>query len=198
MSSTSSKTDVVVIGAGTAGLAAARRLVELGADVVVLEARERIGGRVLTLHDPNTPVPIELGAEFIHGAAPEIDALLDEAHLASIDIGGKRWVVAGSTLRPLDDFWEKLDKVMRRLDRKRRPDRSFEEFLNTKPGGRRLALERRLALQFVEGFHAADPSRISEQALSDGGSPGDDVRERRIGQLTRMAAERLKRARARK
>ena len=74
MSSTSSKTDVVVIGAGTAGLAAARRLVELGADVVVLEARERIGGRVLTLHDPNTPVPIELGAEFIHGAAPEIDA----------------------------------------------------------------------------------------------------------------------------
>jgi monoamine oxidase len=183
VSSTSSKTDVVVIGAGTAGLAAARRLVELGADVVVLEARERIGGRVLTLHDPNTPVPIELGAEFIHGAAPEIDALLDEAHLASIDIGGKRWVVAGSTLRPLDDFWEKLDKVMRRLDRKRRPDRSFEEFLNTKPGGRRLALERRLALQFVEGFHAADPSRISEQALSDGGSPGDDVRERRIGRV---------------
>jgi monoamine oxidase len=174
---------VVVIGAGAAGLAAARRLDELGLDVVVLEARERIGGRILTLHDPNTPVPIELGAEFIHGAAPEIDSLLDEAHLASVDISGKRWVVTGSRLRPLDDFWEKLDKVMRRLDGKRRADRSFEDFLNTKPGGRGLALERRLALQFVEGFHAADPSRISERALSDAGSPGDDVRERRIGRV---------------
>ena len=183
MSSTSSRTDVVVIGAGAAGLAAARRLDEAGIDVVVLEARERIGGRILTLHDANTPVPIELGAEFIHGAAPETESILREARLASVDIGGQRWAVHGSKLRPMDDFWERLDKVMRRLDSKRRADRSFEDFLNTKPGGRGLALERRLALQFVEGFHAADPARISERALSDGGSPGDDVRERRIGRV---------------
>jgi monoamine oxidase len=183
MSSTSSKTDVVVIGAGAAGLAAARALDANGVDVVVLEARERIGGRILTLRDAATPVPIELGAEFIHGAAPEIDSILDEAHLASVDISGKRWYVAGSQLRPLDDFWERLDKVMRRLDAKRRPDRAFAGFLESKPGGRRLAAERRLALQFVEGFHAADPARISEQALADGGSPGDDVRERRIGRI---------------
>lgn len=182
MSSTSSKTDVVVIGAGAAGLAAARCLDEQGIDVVVLEARERVGGRVFTLHDANTQVPM-LGAEFIHGSAPELDSLLAEAHLASVDIGGQRWAVTGSKLRPMNDFWEKLDKVMRRLDKKRRADRSFEEFLDSKPGGRGLALERRLALQFVEGFHAADPARISERALSDGGSPGEDVRERRIGRV---------------
>ena len=183
MSSTSSKTDVVIIGAGAAGLSAARTLHANGVDVVVLEARERIGGRVLTLRDANTPVPIELGAEFIHGDAPEIDEVLTEAHLGSVDISGKRWHVAGSQLRPLDDFWERLDKVMRRLDAKRRPDRSFADFLDAKPGGRRLATERRLALQFIEGFHAADPNRISEQALADGGSPGGDVRERRIGRV---------------
>jgi monoamine oxidase len=183
VSSTSSKTDVVIIGAGAAGLSAARALDANGIDVVVLEARERIGGRVLTLRDAGSPVPIELGAEFIHGAAEETESVLEEAHLASVDISGRRWHVAGSQLRPLDDFWERLDKVMRRLDGKRRPDRSFAEFLDARPGGRRLAAERRLALQFVEGFHAADPARISEQALADGGSPRGDVRERRIGRV---------------
>ena len=77
MSSTSSKTDVVVIGAGAAGLAAARRLDEQGVDVVVLEARERIGGRVLTLHDANTPVfhvqgvnPLKLSTGRLEPAPP--------------------------------------------------------------------------------------------------------------------------------
>ncbi len=99
VSSTSSKTDVVIIGAGAAGLAAARALDEQGVDVVVLEARERIGGRVFTLHDPNTPVPIELGAEFIHGSAPELDSILAEARLPSLDITGRRWAASGSKLR---------------------------------------------------------------------------------------------------
>ncbi|HVX41430.1 MAG TPA: NAD(P)/FAD-dependent oxidoreductase [Gemmatimonadaceae bacterium] len=175
--------DCVIIGAGAAGLAAARELVAHDLDVVVLEARERIGGRVFTHRDRGTPVPIELGAEFIHGSAPELDEIIREAALASCDISGRRWQVAGETLRPADDFWERLDSVMRRLDPKRTPDRSFEDFLKKKPGGRRLAANRRLALQYVEGFQAADPTRISERALAEGGSPRGDVRERRIGRV---------------
>ena len=61
--------DIVIVGAGVAGLAAAQHLVAHGRDVTVLEARDRIGGRVWTLHDPELPVPIELGAEFLHGEA---------------------------------------------------------------------------------------------------------------------------------
>lgn len=57
---------VAVIGAGMAGLAAARRLKMAGYDVVVIEARERVGGRILSSYDL-APYPIELGAEFIHG-----------------------------------------------------------------------------------------------------------------------------------
>jgi monoamine oxidase len=176
-------TDVVIIGAGAAGLSAARLLSERGVDVVVLEARERVGGRVFTHRDRGTSIPIELGAEFIHGSAPELSEILTQAKVASCDIAGRRWQVAGESLRPADDFWEQLDSVMRRLDSNRRPDRSFQDFLNRKPGGRRLARARSLALRFVRGFHAADPALISERALAAGGSPGDDVRERRIGRV---------------
>src|SRR5262245_13730170 len=62
--------DVVVIGAGAAGLAAAVRLVEAGRSVLVLDARDRVGGRIDTRHEPGLGVPVEFGAEFIHGVAP--------------------------------------------------------------------------------------------------------------------------------
>jgi monoamine oxidase len=177
------KTDVVIIGAGAAGLSAARTLLDHDIDVVVLEARERIGGRVFTHRDRSTPVPIELGAEFIHGSATEVDEILTSASLGSVDISGRRWQVMGEQLRPADDFWDRIDRVMGRLQKRRSPDRSFGAFLRAKPGGRRLAHDRRLALQYVEGFHAADPELISERALADGGSPQGDLRERRIGRM---------------
>ena len=56
---------IVVIGAGMAGLAAARRLADAGMDVTVVEARDRIGGRTWT--DTSLGVPIDLGAAWIHG-----------------------------------------------------------------------------------------------------------------------------------
>lgn len=174
---------VVVIGAGAAGLAAARALHEAGVDVEILEARDRIGGRVLTVTDPKTTRPIELGAEFIHGAAPVLQQLLDEAALTSADVCGTRWKATPSRLRPLNDFWERLDRGMRLLDANRKTDRSVDEVLRAKPGGRRLAAERTLARQYVEGFHAADPHLASAAALAEAGSPGDDVRERRLARV---------------
>ncbi len=183
---------VVIVGAGAAGLAAARALHEAGIDVEVLEARDRIGGRVFTITDPHTTRPIELGAEFIHGQAPELQRLLDEAALVSADVCGTRWTATRSGLRPLTGFWERLDRAMRLLDtsgpakaghHKRQTDRSVDEVLRARPGGRRLAPERAFARQYVEGFHAADPRLVSAQALAEGGSPGDDIRERRMAHV---------------
>jgi hypothetical protein len=57
--------DVIVVGAGIAGLATARALALRGASVVVLEARDRIGGRTWT--DDALGVPVDLGASWIHG-----------------------------------------------------------------------------------------------------------------------------------
>ena len=177
------KLDVAIIGAGAAGIAAARALHEQGVRFVVLEARERIGGRVWTHRDANTPVPIELGAEFIHGSAPDIEKTLDQAHLPVTDIAGRRWLVSGQRWTPLDDFWDRLYRVMHLLDNGSKPDRSFQAFLDTRPGGRRLARDRQLARQFVEGFHAADPRLISASALAESGTPGEEVRETRLAHI---------------
>lgn len=173
--------DVAIVGAGVSGLEAARILHDAGIDVVVLEARERIGGRIFTRRSDALAVPIELGAEFVHGSAPELREVAAQAPLAILDIGGDRWQSHGGKLRPLgSDFWSELEDVMGRL-RSSGPDRSFEQFLKSVP--RRASRARALALQFVTGFHAADPTLVSEQALAEGGSPGDDEREKRIGRV---------------
>ena len=73
--------DVIVIGAGAAGLSAAADLAVSGLGVSVLEARDRVGGRILTHRSPSTGWPIELGAEFVHGRPREIWELIDSAQL---------------------------------------------------------------------------------------------------------------------
>jgi monoamine oxidase len=178
-----SRSEVIVVGAGVAGLAAARELRAAGLSVLLLEARDRIGGRVLTLRDERLPLPIELGAEFIHGSAPETMEIVRDAKLTACDVTGQHWRADRGKLARVDDLWQRLDRVMRRLDPKRTPDRSFLDFLATRPGGRGHARERALALEFVEGFHAADASRISERALAGGGSPGGDEEEQRLGRV---------------
>lgn len=179
-SRTAGPLDAVVIGAGVAGLAATRALASAGARVRLLEARDRIGGRVLTARPTESVLPVELGAEFLHGKAEETERIARDAGLLLVEIAGQRRHATAHALPPLHRFWERLDLVMRRLDAEREPERTFAEFLATKPGGPRLARERALARQFVAGFHAADVARIGEHALAEGGSPGDDTQERRL------------------
>ena len=183
MASTRSKLDVAIIGAGAAGIAAARELHGQGVRLLVFEARERIGGRVWTHRNPRTPIPIELGAEFIHGSAPEIEKTLSDAKLPTVDIVGRRWMVSGARWTPLEDFWQRLYGVMRFMDDRKTRDRSVQEFLDTHPGGKRLARDRALARQFVEGFHAADTHLISAKALAESGTPGEYVRETRLAHV---------------
>ncbi len=72
-------TEIAVIGAGLASLTAARLLAEAGRQVIVIEARDRVGGRILTVN--SGPDAIGLGSEFVHGKPPELWELLREAGL---------------------------------------------------------------------------------------------------------------------
>jgi monoamine oxidase len=53
--------DTIILGAGAAGLAAARELSSGGRRVCIVEARDRIGGRIHTVHEHDWPLPVELG-----------------------------------------------------------------------------------------------------------------------------------------
>ncbi|MFZ2526401.1 MAG: FAD-dependent oxidoreductase [Rhodococcus sp. (in: high G+C Gram-positive bacteria)] len=76
--------DAIVVGGGLSGLAAAKSLAEAGASVVVLEARERAGGRVHNITSPILGATIDAGAEFIGPTQGHISALADEYRVRSI------------------------------------------------------------------------------------------------------------------
>lgn len=96
-------TRVIVIGAGIAGLAAAHSLAGLGADVVVLEARDRIGGRIWT-SDHWADAPVDLGASWIHGSgANPITALAEQAGARTVATSYESSTDYRSDGRPFDD-----------------------------------------------------------------------------------------------
>ena len=84
--------DVLIIGAGAAGLAAAVELARAGRSTLVLEARDRIGGRCWSRHIAGLPSAVELGAEFIHGRPPTTLSTLREAGSAAVDAPCERWM----------------------------------------------------------------------------------------------------------
>ncbi len=177
--------DVLVLGAGAAGLAAAQELSQAGLRVIVIEARDRVGGRIFTQHVPGHPLPIELGAEFIHGRPPESFALVEQAGLLVYEINGERWLAQDRQLAPSDTLWKQTNQLLTQMASAGDPDRSFQTFLThfqNDPAWRDAAA---LAASYVEGFDAADISTVSVQALLHerrAGATDDGDRAFRIAQ----------------
>lgn len=175
--------DVVVIGAGAAGLAAARCLGRSGLRAAVLEARHRIGGRVLSQPAVRSALPAELGAEFIHGRAPEAMSLLRDAGIAAIDTTGESWrYVRGALVRDDDDegFHAEVDLFER--SRALPEDESVERYLQRFAGDASMHETLEGARSFVEGFDAADPAIASVKAIADEwGSGVDSTSARPLG-----------------
>lgn len=155
--------DVVVIGAGAAGLAAADALARAGRSVVIVEARERIGGRVWTRRMPALAVPVELGAEFVHGDAAVTHRLLRKAGMHTVASGRVQRYAAGGRLRPVDSF-KQAQLATRDASALRERDMSFDRFLARQ---RLPPMTRIFARLMVQGFDAADPAQASARAIAE-------------------------------
>src|SRR5688572_29418841 len=162
---------VVVVGAGIAGLAAACELAKAGLQPLVLEARPRVGGRIHTLSTGNG-APIELGAEFLHGLAPEVERFIWEHHLAKRQISDDHWRVRNGSFEELPNFWEKLAKVFDKIPKRGR-DGPYAEFVAKIRGVDEQTTT--LVDDFVEGFHAADPQRISVQSIAESEEAAEEI-----------------------
>lgn len=161
---------VLIIGGGIAGLAAASKLGEAGFSVVVLEARNRIGGRIFTQHDSASNAAIELGAEFIHGLAPEIWEPLQQSGVEVTEVEGENWCVRDKKLSPCK-FFAQVGAILDKMDDSQ-PDESFLTFLQGRfPNPNRdpeLEEARQHAIGYVTGFNAADPGLVGTRWLVQG------------------------------
>jgi monoamine oxidase len=167
--------DVVILGAGLAGLSAASTLASRGVNVVVLEARDRIGGRAATVRPDG--IPIELGAEFVHGEAEHLTAVANEGRIPLVENEGDFWGFEGGVLGIRTSSWSVMGRVMEKIARlvAEEGDRPFTEALDAVGAS---AEARRMAIGFVEGYEASDATRISAYAVTHG---GDEIeRSRRI------------------
>lgn len=160
--------DIIVIGAGAAGLAAAAALAGAGHSVLLLEARDRIGGRLWTRVEPTLAAPVELGAEFIHGDSPETTALLRHGGSAAVDTSGEHWSLIGGRLqRRTESLLGKVRAALEAADVLARPDTSLEDFLAGEQGRALPEEARAMARAFVCGFDAADPRLISLHSVAE-------------------------------
>ena len=174
--------DVLIIGAGAAGLAAARALRGAGR-VGVLEARDRVGGRVLSLSDPAFPLPIEGGAEYIHGRAAARSIFLRAAGVIPVDVADEHFLYQGGSLEPAEGFFAKAGELLGGLELTAADDFSLEALLN-QPNMNADEVSKTLVRTLVEGFDAADPARASAAALATewrGGANDEGAQFRPLG-----------------
>ncbi len=159
---------ILVIGGGVAGLAAAVELARADHRVILLEARDRLGGRIFT--SPSEAIPLELGAEFIHGGDSGLWKWIHAGGLKTVEVPDRHQVLVDGALRTTD-LWTELGRLTRKIDRNA-PDQSFRDFLAKSNIPESL---QRLGTGFVEGFDAADPGTISAHSLagSDWGQEED-------------------------
>lgn len=167
-------TDVLIIGGGAAGLAAARELARAGLRVIILEARDRIGGRIHTHFDS---WPIELGAEFVHGKPPETLQIAARARLKLQELPNLHWHMHNGVLTKSSEFWSKVEKVMDEMSRYTGPDQNFAEYLDHYR--RRTSIEdiESIATLYVEGFHAAHAYQISVLGLNKTNKAAEEIED---------------------
>ena len=151
--------NVIIIGAGASGLLAALTLSRKGHSVIVLEARDRLGGRIHTLSGFSSVA--EAGPEFVHGDLPLTISLLEQASIPLLPAGGKlynsqkgQWASGW-----MADGWDELVEKMGSLSSDMTVDAFLDTYYPTSPD---LQASMR---RYAEGYDLADTRVASTQAL---------------------------------
>ncbi len=160
------QTDTIIIGAGAAGLITAYELTKAGKKVIILEARNRIGGRCYTFSGDDFTVPIELGAEFIHGELPLTLKLLKEANIKYEAVSGDNFQIKNGEIVPSEFFMENWDDFEKALNEVA-ADQPLDEFLQQNFHEEKYDGLRKSIVQFAKGYDTADPKRVSLFSLRD-------------------------------
>lgn len=176
---------VIIIGAGASGLMAAMQLSAGGRVVVVLEARERLGGRIHTIHSPGFGTAVEAGPEFVHGDLPLTLGLLQKAGIPLTPAGGKMYRSEGGKWKtshgPVKG-WDDLLKRMGTLDK----DMPVEAFLDEYYPGPENDDLRKFMRRYAEGYDLADTRIASTSALYSEWSREDQPQRRVEGGYERL------------
>jgi monoamine oxidase len=158
--------DIIIVGAGAAGLMAAKELGSKGLKVLILEAQERTGGKIKTVADEKFPFPIEEGPEFIHGDLPVTMGLLKEAGIPYISSDEKMLRIEDGKWREEDSFIEGWDEVIQRM-KELKDDISLVEFMERYFKDDRYKKLRESIQRFAEGFDLVDINIASTIALRE-------------------------------
>ncbi len=161
--------DVVVIGAGIAGLCCARRLSGAGVDVLVLESRTRSGGVIrshpsdgfLIESGPSTILPTPFASRLIATAGLRTEVVTAPTGLSRFIYLGGRLRKAPWVLSPSGFLRALAEPFVRRGPIGEDGDESFSAFVTRRLGRQ---VHDRLAAPFVSGVWAGDPSKISLRA----------------------------------
>ncbi len=168
---------VVIVGAGFAGLGAAHTLAQAGIPVLVLEAKDRVGGRVRTEYDLLDGKPIEGGAMMVHGSDASVLRWIQEFGITTKKVAefrGARFFLKGklrsalgvalSGLEPLRSSLQTMRKFPKAIARYDGPDTTLDRFLEER---RALPTARKFVGAMYASINAADPEEVSVRGLAE-------------------------------
>ncbi|AWA30726.1 hypothetical protein HYN48_11880 [Flavobacterium magnum] len=155
---------VIIVGAGAAGIMAANILAKKGASVTILEAGNRIGGRIHTFVPDGFVNTVEAGAEFIHGNLPLTLKQLKRAKLPYAEASMTMHRFDGTSItrnfgksKAWESFYEKLAQLQ--------TDCTLDAFLEAHFRGAKYRLLHREVREMAQGLDLADPSEVSLLSL---------------------------------
>lgn len=196
---------VIVIGAGVSGLAAAKTLHEAGAEVIVLEARQRIGGRIHTDRD-TFGVPVEIGAQYIHGTHDEngepspVWQMAQEKRWASVPYpsdavqavhAGKIVSNAQKLRRRLGALTEAIEEAESEITLEHSVEEAVNHYLDDEEASEEMARELRAIVASEVGLaYSGDIDQISVQSIGNenGFSGGNQILTGGYDQVPKLLA----------